>query len=302
MSVEKLSDKYFPSISRRKFIKDIAILGAATAAAVFTTGFVPHDGSELGEASFSLRKPDNPSKQLDQKVPSDLVEDFSGNGFPEDSIGRNRIEEQISHYEKDPNLPVRIAQSLKWEDLIYQCAGKLNINRNDFIVSSLSALIFVESEGDPVAVNRDSGARGLCQITWESAKAEYDKIPEKERGRLGLSLTKPDDLYDTKTNILLGMIILTDLAKTLPDPSLTFWAFHFGQGRVYKSIDIFIAGKEPIDVQASNNVERYKLNFFKIINDKNVRIKLGLDSENNDLNDTEFYVPRIMAAKYFLNK
>lgn len=295
MSVEKLSEKSLPTISRRRFVEKIAFLGAATAASVFTTGFAPFDYFGSGNSSKFMRSPDTAK---DVSIDELFLENYS---VSDKRTALSLMRKQILHYEQYPDISTRISQSAQWKDLIYQCAGRLNLNGNDFIVSFLSALVFVESEGNSRAVNRSSGARGLCQLTWETAKGEYDKISTEERVRLGLFLTKPDDLFNNETNIILAMKILLDLNKTLPDPSLTFWAFHFGQGNIYKAVGFYLTGKEKTDEKEPiNSVTKYQLNFIKLISDPLVREGLKLDDRKTDNDDTEFYVPRIMAAKTLL--
>lgn len=293
MSIENQSKNRQTICSRRRFIQDSLLLGASIASGILTTGFVPYDSQGSDNSTKFTRIPEPTIEFL-------LDEEIVRNYFPNDKIiAGSRMGEQILHYKENPDLSNRIANSLKYRDLIYQCADKLNISHNNFVASSINGLIFVESAGDPKAVNKNSGAKGLCQITWDSAKGIYDKMPEEERKRLSLTLTKPDDLYEIKTNVILAMKILIDLTKTLPDPSLALWAFHFGQGSVYGAINTFVLGKEPVNIDAINLVEKYSLNFFKLVNDEKIREKLSLDKKNN-LDDTEFYVPRIMAAKYFL--
>jgi hypothetical protein len=289
MSKERNPNKYF---TRREFLKT-AIAGCVVgASSLLTTGFIPNEDTVFSSANRKneILMQDGPPLAL-----------FINCDASEKDIARELIKQQILHYKNNPDLANSIKHSKNWEKTIESCANRVFLASEPYIVQNLSSLIFVESEGKPEAINPNSGARGLCQLTWETARQTYEKLEKEERLRIGISVLKPDDLFDTETNIIMSMLILRDLSITLPDPSLTFWAYHFGQGNLYELIDLYIATgiNLPVsDYDSINNVKKFNLNFIRLINNEFVKAKL--DKGKARLDDTQFYVPRLAAAKYFL--
>jgi hypothetical protein len=220
---------------------------------------------------------------------------FSNCTHREKEDAEYRVYQQILHYKSSSDLPKRIMESKKWEELIQSCAAKLNPQTEAFIVQYLSSLIFVESEGKPNAESGNGEARGLCQITWGAAKQAYNRFTLDKGNDLDFSLTKPEDLFDPAINISLSLIILQNYHKNFLDPSLVFWVYHFGEGNLRDAITSYYDSTNQED--EINNV---RLNFIKLIRNKSVREKFNLDNKKSNFNDTEFYVPRIAAAKYFL--
>jgi len=49
-------------------------------------------------------------------------------------VSQKRIDEQISHYQINPDLSTRINQSKKWDNIIRDCANKLGYKPNSFVI------------------------------------------------------------------------------------------------------------------------------------------------------------------------
>jgi soluble lytic murein transglycosylase-like protein len=95
------------------------------------------------------------------------------------------------------------------------------------------AVIRVESRYDPRALGRfrsgkESGAMGLMQITFETAR-----IVARE---LGMTLTDSRDLFRPEVNIALGVAYLTKLIGQFHTFKLGLMAYNLGPGVVEQSI------------------------------------------------------------------
>jgi hypothetical protein len=221
---EENSSKGDGNVSRRDFLKMAGIIGAAAATGTLNVGCSDDEiPSKTPDPKAKVAPAPVQAKPVEQKPIVASDETLFSNCTPnEKTEGQKRINEQISHYQINPDLTLRITQSKKWESMIRDCANKLGYNPNSFVISYLSSLIFVESEGDPKAISQGVGARGLCQLKWDTAQQSYGKVTAAERKNIGISLSKPEDLFDSKTNITLGLQILAYYHECFPDPSFLF--------------------------------------------------------------------------------
>lgn len=216
---------------------------------------------------------------------------------------RRRVSEQIKHYQKDPGLQERIINSRKWQPEVTQSAQNLGFKPDSFVPPLLPALIFVESSGNPKA---DSGiAKGLCQLRWSTAKASAN--------RLGTPLNSGEDLFDPKLNITLALESLHYLYQRFPDRGLALWSYHLGETNLARAMgaytisqgnkaeEIYNILNDPKQIGTANLTKNPKYgepNFVKLINSQRVTSQLKEDHAFGD--DTEFYVPRIVAAAELL--
>ena len=205
---------------------------------------------------------------------------------------------QRKKFKEEPGFSARVKESQKWTSLVRECGQQLGYKPDSFVYDYMTSLILVESSGNSKAVS-GVGARGLCQLLFSTAQDAYAQIKPKERQLLNIPKKEitPDNLFDPKTNIALCMQYLADRARFYTDPSLAFWVYHLGDGNLIHAMTAYL-GNVPYTGDPKGTVERYKLNFVKLITNNAVIARLNRDGAFND--DTQFYVPRIAAAKTFL--
>lgn len=327
------SKKWGKSLTRREFLEDAGHWALAIAASGLTGAGVkkiresnkPGENEEKpAEKPFQTARPPEstappppkmevkaiPPKETPQKeVPQpknyafELV--FGQLNRDEKDDARRRVDEQIKHYQKDPGLQNRIANSQKWQKEIEEVAKELGFKPDSFVPPLLAALIFVESGGNPKA---DSGiAKGLCQLRWSTAKASAE--------RLGTTIMSENNLFDPKLNITLALESLHHFYQRFPDRGLVLWSYHLGETNLALAIGAYAIAygnkKEEIyeilndskqigTANLTRNPKYGEPNFIKLINSQGVTSQLKEDRAFGD--DTEFYVPRIVAAAELLTQ
>ncbi len=90
-------------------------------------------------------------------------------------------------------MGIDLEMTMQWEPLVAELAKPYGIE-----VSEVLAIIYMESKGDPIAVNRISKATGLMQV-----------MP-KEAGEPFLDRPTQEDLKDPRINIQWGCKILAE--------------------------------------------------------------------------------------------
>lgn len=230
-----------------------------------------------------------------QPTPADLL--FARCSEDEKILAEGMLRGQMRYYEEtNPLLGRRVEEVRRWMPLVAEVAETLHRGNSEAAIL-LPALIFVESRGDPRALNRSTSASGLCQLLPRTA--------EEVGAKLGLAA--PIDLFNPKTNITIAMGYLDRLLRLFPDPGLAFWAYHMGEGSVTVAIREYVrmvlnVSQEKIDSILQNAtrpgtsrlVEEYDLNFVKLVS--NERVRRRLEQEGRFRDSTDLYVPRIAAA------
>lgn len=118
----------------------------------------------------------------------------------------------------------------------------------------LSAIIKIESGGDPKAYNKKSGARGLCQIT-PICLDEWNNFHPKYKISLGR-------LYDPRINKMIAEWYLNERIPAM----LRYWgiavtvemvlgAYNWGPNNVRKFMDKEI---EALPKETANYIAKYK--------------------------------------------
>lgn len=297
-------------INRRKFLKAAALV-AATAGLTYTglnalapKAETPPPKPKVPTPSPSpsptLTKPQETEVRKETPAPLLLAGELFVNCSPsEKEEARRQAEKQIEHYRKDPGVKQRTEDSKRWQKTVEAVAKEMGFKPNSFVPPLLASLIFVESSGNPQAENPI--AKGLCQLRWTTAL--------EEAKRQGISLTA-ENLFNPQINIKLALGVLHQLYQRFPDPSLTFWAYHLGELNLTRAIKAHLLSqgkKEEVintileeikEFGTKRLVEENHLNFIKLISSPAVVEELKKYEAFGD--DTELYVPRIAAARFFL--
>ena len=326
MDEENSSKGNEKKFSRREILKGAAVLFGAAATGNLISGCSDNETSaqpspiKIKTSTPPLAVPTSPpSPEVRPQVNLKDQTFFSGLKGENLLRAQQRVVDQITHYQNDPGLQNRINQSKKYSGDVNLCAIKLGFRPDSFVPPLLTSLIFVESAGNEKALSGDGLAKGLCQLTPDTTLAAFNKITLAERVALGIKATKVDelDLYDKTTNIALSLQILAVYKEWFPDPSLTLWCYHLGPKYLIGAMRAYISGHkletdEDLNRILGNEAKpgttelviKHKLNFFTLIEDENVKLyfdNLKKKRESN-LDDTEFYIPRLVAAGYFLTK
>lgn len=121
---------------------------------------------------------------------------------------------------------------------------------------NLSAIVKIESDGNPKAFNKKSGARGLCQIT-EVCLAEWNRNNPRDRHSIG-------DLFNPSIN---QKIASWYLSKRIPEMLVAYGfevtienvltAYNWGIGNLVK---LQAPGNrfKPVPVETENYITKYK--------------------------------------------
>ncbi len=315
------------------------LLSQAGSAAV---GLAAGGGLTAVMLSPDSKKQDPKSKQPQkQAIPTPQSQDFTQkeqSGFEilissQPSSLRKEFQEQINtqikfYRDKDPKLVQNIERVRKIVDseMIQTASRELGIPVDSSLLAIFPGLIFVESKGNPYAragepdangseqlPYADKRARGLCQLLPATALEEAQKL-----NTLGFTIKLPPDLYDAKTNILLGLSHLSRLYKLFPEPALAVWAYHFGQGNLIRAIDMYldhtfpdkkqeleIAWKaSPTPTPSLINNKEYDINFMNVVMCPPVQKYFEFDRENLSerkrfLDESEKYAFRVGAGLWF---
>lgn len=226
---------------------------------------------------------------------------------------RKRTEEQLGFFRREPGYEHSINEVKEWMKLVREAAvdlRKVGLNISEEAVSWLGPMIYVESRGKKQALNVKTKATGLCQILPWVAKGIVDKLDRVKIRRLGLK-AEPLDLFDPETNTMLGLLHIDRLLEVFPETTLAIWTYHLGEKNMVLAIEEYL--RNNIGVQSGivaaalkkrdlpgtmELVNKYKINFIRLIDSKNV---VGvLKSKDAFGNDTHLYVPRVFAARRLL--
>lgn len=285
--------KRMEATTRRRIFRRIA-----QAAVVGGLALVRRPSVVRGDTPDTIHAPageEEAATDVRQSTPADLL--FARCSEGEKMFAEEMVRGQMRYYEKtNPLLGRRIEEVRRWMPLVAEVAETLHWGNLE-AVTLLPALIFVESRGDPRALNRSTSASGLCQLLPRTA--------EEVGAKLGLAT--PIDLFNPKTNITIAIGYLDRLLRLFPDPGLAFWAYHMGEGSVTVAIREYVrmvlnVSQEKVDSilrdatrpGTSRLVEEYDLNFVKLVS--NERVRRRLEQEGRFRDSTDLYVPRIAAA------
>lgn len=239
------------------------------------------------------------------------------------------------------------------KNLIKEIAPTLEFNDDDIELRFVRGLIAIESGGDTRAtapVNKPeelkNAARGLAQIKPDTARtmtnillsqyknyeAQAKEDPKKKEAaqlRLqainGLKASDAEktnlDLYDPKTNITIALQYLGQLKSMFVDTSLTFWAYHLGEGSMAivvpnargKSVEevtelwkkfnngaSFKGAVQEIRNLINGDNTTGRLNFASALSNSDVVEALASIGAWND--DTDTYAARVIAAQCLIDQ
>lgn len=149
----------------------------------------------------------------------------------EKEIAGKMVGKQIDHYKGEYGVDSALKRVLEFKSLVSEGAKELGFVDGSVVPPLLLNLMYVETKGDPFAVS-ESGAIGLCQLLPEVAAAT-------DTGKAFDIANNPDLLKNPKTNIKCALEYLNELYSYFPDPSLCFWAYHYGMGNLSNAIGIY---------------------------------------------------------------
>ena len=124
------------------------------------------------------------------------------------------IRDDIAKYSQVVIDETSLARLKKFEGMVTYFTSIPFFKSNELVSREfLNALILAESSANPQAISRDS-ARGLCQITYETAKIASQALIETQYDFLyidenDLHQLEPDDLFKPEINILLSTYLLS---------------------------------------------------------------------------------------------
>ena len=106
-------------------------------------------------------------------------------------------------------------------------------------------IALIESSNNPKAFNARSGARGLMQVT-KPVLDDYNRIHN--------SKVTLEQLFDGKTNLVIGSWYLSWLSSKLSSDEEVLIAYNWGIGNLRK----YQAGKKTLPTETINYLRKYK--------------------------------------------
>jgi len=315
-------------ITRRNLLKVGAVGGLAMA-----TGGISGCGNDVSAntSKASAPKPVEKTESFGYQSFDKRIEKFINEEvlFQEYSPENKRklaemVKVQINHYKNSGDFEERKKNSFKenykrkredpeWIEIEKAYAP---FKPNPDLLKFILPIIFVESGGNP---NADSGiAKGPCQVRIEAAR-EAAKL-------LGLKEPSNEDLFEPNLNIKLGLVNLVRLSRTYSDIGIILWAYHLGDGNMNNAIKFYLQDKYKLNEQqtadlfqslakgdrpATAALINKEVN-FKVNDGRNIKIEKfnavdlltsekvinGIKSMGALGNDTQYYLARILAAKW----
>lgn len=215
----------------------------------------------------------------------------------DDYIGPNHVENFKAVQELEPK--------------IRQYAKEFGVPENLLI-----GLVIVESKGKQLAVNNDSGAKGLTQITDVMAKAHNLKISgaDTKDPNYDVMADLADDRFNADLNLLVAAKEIANAYKYWGDWGLAFDEWHAGRPNVYLKIQLYVQSTQgvllPNIEDATGEAESVavkaqylqrmgeSVNLFRI--DTNEAVVSEFSGKGYDYN--LIYVPRLLAAGVYFEK